>query len=272
MSEHTSRSVLITGAARGIGRAVAEALLGDGHKVCLVDVDAEALSACRKELAGAGRAHFVAADITRDEDCARAVAETVERFGALHALINNAGVGVSSLRPDAEIKHPSIEELSPEIWQRFFDVNVLGAVRMTRAAIGHMKAARWGRIVNNTTSYLTMLRVQPYGAVKSALESTAAVWAKELDGTGITVNVVVPGGPTDTAFVADIGIPRQKMLRPAVMAPPIQWLMTREADGVTGRRFVAGHWDAGLAPGAAAAKIARSIGWPELTGDVIWVQ
>lgn len=272
MSQDTSRSIVITGAARGIGRAVAHALLGDGHKVCVVDVNADALAQCREDLASAGNAHFVEADITREEDCVRAVAETLEQFGALHGLVNNAGIGVSSLRPDAEIRHPSIEELTPEIWQRFFDVNVLGAVRMTRAAIAPMKAARWGRIINNTTSYLTMLRVQPYGAVKAALESTAAVWAKELDGTGITVNVVVPGGPTDTEFVADIGIPRQQMLRPSVLAPPIQWLMTREADGLTGRRFVAGHWDAGLAPATAAAKIARSIGWPELTGDVIWAK
>jgi len=270
MSEPTPRTIIVTGAARGIGRAIAEALLGDGHRVCIFDADAEALETCRAAL-GDG-AHLVHGDVTRDEDCARAVAGTVERFGALHALVNNAGIGVSSLRPDAEVKHPSIEELSPEIWQRFFDVNVLGAVRMTRAAIAPMKSAGWGRIVNNTTSYLTMLRVQPYGAVKSALESASAVWAKELDGTGITVNVVVPGGPTDTEFVADIGIPRQKMLRPSVMAPPVKWLLREESDGFTGRRLIAGHWDTTLAPATAAAKIARSIGWPELTGDVIWLQ
>jgi NAD(P)-dependent dehydrogenase (short-subunit alcohol dehydrogenase family) len=271
MTTDNSRSVIVTGAARGIGRAVAVALLGDGHSVCILDVNGQALATCRGELGDGARVHYVEGDVTSDDDCARAVAETVERFGSLQVLVNNAGIGVSSLRPDAEVKHPSIEELTPEIWQRFFDINVLGAVRMTRAAIAELKAAGWGRIINNTTSYLTMLRVLPYGAVKSALESTSAVWAKELDGSGITVNVVVPGGPTDTQFVADIGIARQKMLRPAVMAPPVQWLMSRESDGFTGRRFVAGHWDASLAPATAAAKIARNIGWPELTGDVIWL-
>ena len=271
MPSHPSRSVLITGAARGIGRAVAEALLGDGHRVCILDTNRESLGECREALGeGEGRC-FVEGDVTSDDDCAKAVSEAVAAFGSLQVLMNNAGIGVSSLRPDAEVKHPSIEELTPEIWQRFFDINVLGAVRMTRAAIGHLKAGGWGRIINNTTSYLTMQRVQPYGAVKSALESTSAVWAKELDGSGITVNVVVPGGPTDTAFVADIGLPRQKMLRPSVMAPPVQWLMSSESDGFTGRRFVAGHWDTSLAPATAAAKIARSIAWPELTGDVIWL-
>ncbi|MCB1742331.1 MAG: SDR family oxidoreductase [Gammaproteobacteria bacterium] len=265
-----SRSVIITGAARGIGRAVAEALLDDGHRITIVDINEQALEQCRAALGSRDNLLIVGADITSEESCRAAVAQTIDRFGALHGLVNNAGIGVSSLRADAEKNLPGIEELTPDVWRRFFEVNVIGAVNMTRAGIAHLKAAGWGRIVNNTTSYLTMHRVQPYGASKSALESTSAVWAKELDGSGITVNVVVPGGPTDTEFVADIGIPRQKMLRPAVMAPPIQWLMRDESNGFTGRRIVAGHWDASLAPGTAAAKTARAIAWPELTGDVIW--
>ena len=86
---------------------------------------------------------------------------------------------------------------------------------LVRAALPDMKRSGFGRIVNNTTSYVTMLRVLPYGAAKAALESMSAVWAKELDGSGITVNVLVPGGPTDTALIADeAGWPRDKMLRP----------------------------------------------------------
>lgn len=271
MSSQTSRNILITGAASGIGKAVASALLGDGHTVTVVDVNAESLASAEKDLGPADRVHFVHADITSDADCERAVAESVQRFGSLQVLFNNAGLGMGVVRDDAEVKHPTIEELTPEIWELFFNVNCLGPIRMTRAAIAELKNGNWGRIINNSTSYLTMLRVQPYGAVKSALESTAAVWAKELDGSGITVNIVVPGGPTDTPFVREIGIPRQKMLRPTVMAPPIQWLMSDESNGFTGRRIVAGHWDTTLAPATAAAKVARSIAWPELTGDVIWL-
>lgn len=271
-SEEASRSVLVTGAARGIGKAISSALLSRGHRVTLMDRDASALESCQRELGETQTACYVAGDICVDADCARAVERAVEVFGALHGLVNNAGIGMGSLRADAEINHPPIEELTPPVWHRFFDVNVVGAVRMTREAIGHMKAAGWGRIVVNTTSYYTMHRVQPYGAVKAALESTAAVWAKELDGSGITVNVVVPGGPTDTALVADIDIPRHRLLRPSVMAPPVLWLMSSQSDGVTGRRFVAGRWDASLPPSAAAAMVARPIGWPELAGDVIWAR
>lgn len=270
MSSETPRSVLVTGAARGIGKAIAMALLSDGHKVTVMDNNAESLASIEQEMGPPERVHFVQGDITSETDCEHAVSEAVRRFGSLQALVNNAGIGMSMVRRDAEVNHPSIEELTPEIWQRFFDINCLGPIRMTRAAIAELKKSGWGRIINNTTSYLTMLRVQPYGAVKAALESTSAVWANQLEGTGITVNVIVPGGPTDTPFVAEIGIPRQKMLRAAVMAPPVQWLMNSESDGFNGRRIVAGHWNTKLAPATAAAKVARSIAWPELTGDVIW--
>jgi NAD(P)-dependent dehydrogenase (short-subunit alcohol dehydrogenase family) len=116
-----------------------------------------------------------------------------------------------------------------------------------------------------------MLRVLPYGATKSALESMSAVWALELDGSGITVNVLVPGGPTDTPFIDDAaGWPRDQMLRPSIMGPPISWLMSDASNGVTGRRFTAQHWDAALPPEAAAKKAARDIGWPELAAGPAW--
>ena len=272
MSTNPSRNIIVTGAARGIGRAMAEALLEDNHHVTIFDLNADALSQCRADLGDNDSIHYVHGSVTSESDCEASVAQTVSKFGALHALVNNAGIGVGSLRPDAELNTPSIEELTPEIWQRFFDVNVLGAIRMTRAGIAHLKSAGWGRIINNTTSYLTHHRVQPYGGVKAALESASAVWAKELDGTGVTVNILIPGGPTDTEFVSDIGIARENMLRPAVMGPPVQWLLSTASDGVTGRRFGAGHWDTSLDPSATAAMIARPIGWPELTGDVIWAK
>jgi len=120
-------------------------------------------------------------------------------------------------------------------------------------------------VVNNTTSFFTMLRTFPYGALKAALEAASAVWAAELDGSGVTVNVLVPGGPTDTAFIADgSGMDRATMLRPAVMGPPAAWLASSTSDGVTGKRIVAAFWDPAAAIDAAVAKAASPIGWPEL--------
>src|SRR5256714_1807095 len=110
-----------------------------------------------------------------------------------------------------------------------------------------------------------MLRVNPYGPLKAALEAMSAVWAAELKADGITVNVLIPGGPTDTQFISDgAGWDRARMLRPEIMGPPPCWLMSDEAADHTGNRIIAANWDANL-PGAEPAKKAGgAIGWPEL--------
>ena len=269
------RVVLLTGAAGGIGTAITQALLGDGHFVAAVDKSESALS--RLSLV-CGRSDVserlcpILADLADAAACLDAVAAAAARFGRVDAVINNAGIGVSSLRPDAELRHPAIEELTAEIWDRFFDVNVRAPMLVTRAALPEMKRRGWGRIVNNTTSFRTMLRVLPYGATKAALESMSAVWAQELEGSGITVNVLIPGGPTDTAFIAEgSGWPRDRMLRPQVMGPPARWLVSDESGATIGQRIVAGRWDASLPGLQAAARAARAIGWPELAADAVWL-
>jgi hypothetical protein len=143
---------------------------------------------------------------------------------------------------------------------------------LTRAALPLMRNSGFGRIVNNTTSYRTMLRVLPYGPAKAALESMSAVWAKELEASAITVNVLVPGGPTDTPMISDqAGWPREKMLRPEIMGPPIVWLVSDASADFNGQRITAARWDAALSPAEAAKHASRAIGWPELSADAIWL-
>jgi NAD(P)-dependent dehydrogenase (short-subunit alcohol dehydrogenase family) len=264
----TRRVVLVTGAAGGIGAAITKALLKEGHEIVAVDRDAAALA---KLGAISGHIFPLTADLASEAACRDVVTAGVTRYGRIDAVVNNAGIGVSSLRSDGEVNLPSIEELTTETWDNFFAINVRAPMLLVKAALPHMRG--FGRIINNTTSFRTMLRVLPYGATKSALESMSAIWAAELKDRGITVNVLIPGGPTDTPFIADgAGWDRAKMLKPAIMGPPAAWLISDEAAGYTGNRIIAANWDVAL-PGAEAAKKAgRAIGWPELGADAVWLK
>lgn len=263
-----ARIVLITGAAGGIGQAMVAATLAAGHAVAALDRDRAGLAALAAAHPGAAL-QAIEADLATEEGCRAGVADAVARFGRVDAVVNNAGIGVSSLRPDAETRTPSIEEIDGAIWDRFFAINVRAPMLLMRAALPMMRAGGWGRVVNNTTSYRTMLRVLPYGAAKAALEAASAVWATELAGTGITVNVLIPGGPTDTPFIgAGASWPRDQMLRPAIMGPPLAWLLSDAAAGCTGRRIIAARWDG---PPAEAGAAGREIGWPELGADAVWL-
>lgn len=268
------RVVILTGAAGGIGRSIAHCLLADGHRVAAVDKDEEALERLTEDsrkLNVSDRLCAIVRDLELETACEEVVEIAVGHFGRMEAVINNAGIGVSSIRPDAEFRHPAIEELTSVIWNRFFAVNVRAPMLLVRAALPYMKAAGWGRIVNNTTSFHTMLRLLPYGATKAALEAMSAVWAAELADTRITVNVLIPGGPTDTAFIANESeIPRDQMLKPEIMGPPASWLISDASQHLTGQRIIAAQWDTQLPPAEASKISARAIGWPELGADVVW--
>jgi NAD(P)-dependent dehydrogenase (short-subunit alcohol dehydrogenase family) len=272
MAKTTPRVVLVTGAAGGIGRALVTAILSAGHRIAALDYDAKGLNALMAEHGSDPNLYTIEADLSTANGCEAGMAAAVAHFGRVEAVVNNAGIGVSSLRPDAETRLPSIGELSAPIWERFFAINVTAPMLLTRAAVPMMRAAGWGRIINNTTSFRTMLRVLPYGATKAALEASSAVWAAELAGSGITVNVLIPGGPTDTPFIGEeSGWARDAMLRPSIMGPPLAWLVSDAAGDFTGRRIIGARCDSSLPGVEAAAQASRVIGWPELGADAVWL-
>lgn len=264
----SGKVIVVTGAAGGIGRALTAAFVAEGARVAALDL-AEA------EHDGAGESVFpIACDIADAAACEEAIAACIDRFGRVDGLVNNAAVGMNRMRADYERRPAAVEEIDPAFWSRVFAVNAAGAFFMTRAALPRFRARGSGRVVSVTTSFFTMLRRGwgPYGGAKAALEAASAGWAAELADTGITVNVLVPGGPTDTPMVPPDSFPdRAALIRPEAMAPPACWLMSDAAAGVTGRRFVAAKWDPTLAPEAAAAASGAPIGWPELAAStVVW--
>ena len=266
------RVAIVTGGAGGIGRALARAFVARGMRVAIAEIDTAAAARLQDEL-GAEHALAVPTDVADPVSCANCVARAVERFGGLHVLVNNAALGMGVIRRDHFTRMVEIEEISPELWQRFVAVNLNGAFFMARAAVPIFRAQRWGRIINVTTSFFSMLRpgFSPYGPAKSALEAWSASLAGELRDRGTTVNVVVPGGPTDTPMVpVESGIDRALLIRPERMAYPMLFLCSDAGASVTGMRFVAGKWDPALADADAAARAGAPAGWPDLAGNPIW--
>ena len=264
--------VLITGAAGGIGTALCRAFAAAGHRIGVCDVNQDGARRLAAEL-GAKRAIAVPGDVADPVSCENAVAATVAAFGQIDALVNNAGIGMGLISQDHMTKPVAFEDVSIEMWHRFMDTNLSGAFHMTKAAMPHFRAAKSGRIVNVTTSFFTMLRqgFYPYGVAKAGLEAWSASLAAELEGSGITVNVVVPGGATDTPMVpVESGYDRAALIKPAQMAPPMLYLFSEKGAAVTGRRFIAANWNPNLPPDQAAFEAGAPAAWPELTRNLVW--
>jgi NAD(P)-dependent dehydrogenase (short-subunit alcohol dehydrogenase family) len=266
---------VVTGAAGGFGRVLVQALLAEKAKVAALDVNEARLISLRDSLSAENRDALLVSvtDISNYASCEQAVARTITELGGLHILINNGAIGMGAVRMDHMRTPVRIQEISPKMWQHFVGTNFSGAWNMTRTSIEHLLAQRWGRIINVTTSFATMLRsgFHPYGPCKAGLEAMASGHAKEFVGSGVTVNVVIPGGPADTPMVPDeSGFDRKKLIPPSSMAPPIVWLCSDAAGGVTGNRYVAAKWDAGKPPEQAEKECRAPIGWPDVGPSMLW--
>jgi NAD(P)-dependent dehydrogenase (short-subunit alcohol dehydrogenase family) len=264
------RVAIVTGAAGGIGRAMTRALLAVGIRVAGVDRDREPLEA----LAGSAREQgkgsellTIQTDLTKDSAAEEITKATRDRFGRIDILLNNAGIGPGAIRPDSWQRPLKFWEITPDQWRRFVAVHTTAPLTLANAVVPEMMRQGWGRIVNVTTSLGTMLNAgsPTYGPSKAALEALSAIMAKDLDGTGVTVNVLVPGGVTNTPMISDeAGFDRAKLIQPEVMVSPLLWLVSDAAAKVTGRRFLGVHWDTELPPEEAAEKAGAPVAWTSI--------
>ena len=155
------RVAIITGGAGGIGRAMARRMLVDGHRLALLDIDGNAAGRVAETLNrefGSNSVIGVTGDVSDPRQCELAVSTVTNAFGHVDILVNNAGFGACHIRPDGEKNLLTLEELTPEVWGQFFATNINGALYMIRAVLPGMKERGWGRIINVTTSFFTMLR------------------------------------------------------------------------------------------------------------------
>jgi NAD(P)-dependent dehydrogenase (short-subunit alcohol dehydrogenase family) len=261
---------IVTGAASGIGRAMTLGLLEGAIDVAAVDKEASWLEELKATTEGkhlAGHLYTIRADLTDPASFDTIVSTVFGSSGRIDILVNNAGVGQGSIRADQRRNPIRFWEITWEQWGRFLAVNATAPLMMARAVVPHMLQTGRGRIVTVTTSLGTMLRegYVLYGASKAAAEAATAVMSADLKGTGVTANVLVPGGMTDTRIVPDAAVAdRSRLLRPEIMAPPLLWLVSDAAAEVTGRRFLAVHWDASLPPAEAAEKCSAPIAWKSI--------
>lgn len=245
----TSRTAIVTGAARGIGAATALRLAADGFAVAVLDrsaSDAEPVAA--EIVAAGGTAIAVGADVSDEAAVAAAVAQVADALGAPTILVNNAGI----------IRDNLLFKMGVDDWDAVMGVHLRGAFLMSRAVQAHQVAAGWGRIVNlSSVSALGSRGQANYSAAKAGLQGFTKTLAIELGRYGVTVNAVAPGfiqtdmtravaermGITFDELVAEIvrGIPVGRGGTPDDIAQAISFFCREEAGFVSGQvLYVAG--------------------------------
>lgn len=185
MDRLKDRVAFVTGAGQGIGKATARRFAQEGARVCMADVNEETVQAAAEELRAAGLEVSAArVDVTNREQVEAAIAGTVERYGRLDILINNAGI----------IRDNLLFKMADDDWQAVMDVHLRGAFLCSRAAQKYMVEQRYGRIVSlSSTSALGNRGQANYSAAKAGLQGFTKTLAIELGKFGITCNAVAPG-------------------------------------------------------------------------------
>ena len=193
------RVAIVTGGLRGLGRAMAFGLAREGHDVAAVghiDTDIAEVEAATAGANFSGRVLPLVADLRRPADCDRVVAMARERLGTAQILVNNAGLTFTTIDPARFRRNEPQKfwQVADEIVRAVIETNYIAADQMARRVAPLMVEEGWGRIINLTTKLDTMNRphTAPYGASKAALEMATEVWAKEVEGTGLTINIVNP--------------------------------------------------------------------------------
>ena len=229
-NDFDGRAVIVTGAARGIGRAIGEAFARSGASVTLVDVDGDEAA----QAAEAIGANAAGADVSRTEDVERVVDEVVARHGRIDVVVNNAGV----------LRDAMLWKLSDEAWDTVLGVHLGGTFRFTCACVPHFRERGTGRIIN-VTSYTGLhgnIGQAAYAAAKAGIIGFTKTAAKELAAFGVTVNAISPNAetrmiasiPPDRRAAVEATIPMGRFGAPEEMAGAVLFLASDAAAYITG--------------------------------------
>ena len=266
---------IVTGAASpiGMGRSITTALVRAGARVAMLDINEDWLEQTAndmRELGGDDSVLPIIADVTDPESARQAVERTISEMGGLHILVNNAGINLRSggfTSPGETGRQTDFWNIDPSGWLRVIAVNLSGPFIMSQAVAGYMVRQGHGRIISVTTSMDTMWRKggAPYGPSKAGHEALVAIMAQDLEGTGVTANVLTPGGATATNMVLPPeGTGANTLIQPEVMQSPVVWIASDAASHWNGRRIIAYHWDDALPLEERLERCGAPAAWPQL--------
>jgi NAD(P)-dependent dehydrogenase (short-subunit alcohol dehydrogenase family) len=237
------RTALVTGGTSGLGLAMAQALAGAGLRVVVTGRSGERAAKAAWQLPGAVGLEM---DVREEGSVASAVAAAWSRLDGIDLLVNNAGIGMRTVNPQFMTEPRGFWTVPPAGFRDVIATNLTGYFLVARAITPRMLDAGGGRIVNVSMNHGTMTRAGfvPYGPSRAGAESLSRIMAADLGGTPVTVNMLLPGGATRTGMVPDPSAagPRN-LLEPEIMGPPIAWLASAEASGVTDERIVATEFE-----------------------------
>jgi NAD(P)-dependent dehydrogenase (short-subunit alcohol dehydrogenase family) len=239
MSELDGQVAIVTGAAQGIGRKIAEGLAGDGAKVVVADLRGA------EDAASALGGLAVDVDVSDQAATERMAQAAIDTYGRIDILVNNAGIWSSLVATP-------FEQLSVDEWRRVFDVNVMGMFLATRAVAPHMRQAKSGRVINiaSGTPYKGVPFFMHYVASKGAVIAMSRVMAKELGKDNILVNTIAPGftlsdgvmdNPTQVEQLQEISNKARVLVRdqyPEDIVGAVLFFASDRASFITGQSLV----------------------------------
>jgi gluconate 5-dehydrogenase len=238
-----ARKVLVTGGTSGLGLAMATDLANAGAAVVLTGRSEER---AREVAAGLPGAIGIGLDVRDEASVARAVTRVWSELDGIDMLVNNAGIGMRTVNPRFLTDPEGFWTVPAEGFRAVIETNLTGYFLVAREVTPRMLAAGHGRIVNISMNHATMTRpgFVPYGPSRAGAEALSRIMAADLAGSGVTVNLLLPGGATVTGMVPVEQLPEgHGLIDPAVMGPPIVWLASAEAVGVHDERIVAIEFD-----------------------------